>query len=157
MPTAIHYHFRQSFKVPAKKAFNWCVDYQPGPIDHDLMGERNADRKISYLSDSTLILTDTFQVGNSQVEKQKLVQLYPKKLFWTATHLTGPAKYSQFVYQITAESKDASHMDFNGLFLDYTHEKLGKAESEKLAKQLCKEDATGWKLLAKAMSKDLGE
>ncbi len=157
MPTAIHYHFKQNFKVPAKKAFEWCTDYQPGTSDHALMGEPTADRKISRLSGKTLLLIDSFPVGNEQVEKQKLVQMYPDMLFWTATHLTGPAKYSQFLYQITANGKGASHISFTGLFLDYTHEKLSKVEAVKLAEKFCREDAEGWKLLAKAMEKDFSK
>ncbi len=157
MPIAIHYHFKQNFKVSAKKAFEWCTDYQPGTFDHALMGEPTADRKISRLSDRTLLISDSFPVGNEKVKKQKLVQLYPDMLFWTATHLTGPAKYSQFLYQITADDKGTSHIDFTGQFLDYTHEILSKVEAKKLAKKFCREDAEGWKLLAKAMMRDFGK
>jgi hypothetical protein len=121
------------------------------------MGDQRAERKISRFSDSTIILTDKFHVGADSIQKQKLVQFYPDVLFWTSTHLTEPAKYSQFLYQITAESEEASHIDFTGLFLDYTHEKLSKAETEKLSQKLCKEDSEAWKLLAKAMEKDLGK
>ena len=156
MPTAIHYHFRQNFNVPARKAYYWCLDYQSGTDDHALMGESDADRKVSRLSDSTIILTDTFTVGGARIEKQKLVQMYPGMLFWTSTHLTGPARHSQFLYQITADGEDASHLDFTGLFLDYTHERMSKADARKLSDKLCKEDADGWKLLAKAVEKDLG-
>ncbi len=119
------------------------------------MGEENAERKINRLSESTVIIIDTFQTDSGRVEKQKLVQLYPDKLFWTATHLTGPVMYSQFLYQITADGDDASHIDFTGLYLDYEHEKLSAADMKKLAQQLCKDDAWGWKLLAKAMEKEL--
>jgi hypothetical protein len=156
MPIAIHYHFRQNLNVPARKAYQWCLDYQPGSGDHALMGEPDADRKVSRLSDRTIILTDTFKVDARRVEKQKLVQMYPDMLFWTSTHLTGPARHSQFLYQITADGQDASHLDFTGLFLDYNHEKMSKADAQKLSNKLCKEDADGWKLLAKAMEEDLG-
>jgi len=121
------------------------------------MGDPKAGRKINYCSGSTIILTDTFQVGDCSVEKQKLVQLYPEMLFWTSTHLTGPAKYSQFLYQITAKGDNASQIDFTGVFLDYTHEKMSKAEMEKLSEKLCDEDANAWKLLAKAMKMDLSK
>jgi hypothetical protein len=155
MPTAIHYHFRQNLNVSAQKAYNWCVAYQSGSGDHTLMGEPDADRKISHLSDRTIILTDTFRVGESRVEKQKLVQMYPELLFWTNTHLTGPAPHSQFLYQIVADGEEASHLDFTGLLLDYTHEEMSKADAQRLSEKLCKEDADRWKLLAKAMEKDL--
>jgi hypothetical protein len=153
MPSAVHYHFIQRFPVSARKAFEWCTDYDPS--DHVLMGEEGAERKITHLSDSTVILTDTFLINGTRVEKQKLVQLYPANLFWTSTHLTGPVKYSQFLYQITPDGEEASHIEFTGIYLDSTHEKLTAAEEKKLADQLCAEDAWAWKLLAKAMVKDL--
>jgi hypothetical protein len=153
MPRAVHYHFTQRFAFSARKAYDWCTDFDPG--DHVLMGEENAERKISRPSDSTIILTDTFQVDGKRVEKQKLVQLYPHQLFWTATHLSGPAKFSQFLYKITSEGDEASRLDFTGLFLDYANESMKNAEVKALADQLCEEDAWGWKLLAKAMAKDL--
>jgi hypothetical protein len=153
LPIAIHYHFRQRFAVSARKAFEWCTNYSPK--DHELMGDLNAERKISRYSESTIILTDTFHVDGCSFEKQKLVQLYPEKLFWTSTHLMGPAKYSQFLYQITAEGNDTSNIDFTGVFFDHTHDKMDKAEKEKLSEKLCNEDAEAWILLTKAMEKDL--
>jgi hypothetical protein len=154
MSTAIYYHFRQNLNVPARKAYSWCVDYQPGSGDHKLMGNPDADRKISRLSDRTIILTDTFRIGESPVEKQKLVQMYPELLFWTNTHLTGPARHSQFLYQIAEDGEEVSHLDFTGLSLDYTHEEMSKADAQRLSEKLCKEDADCWKLLAEAMKKD---
>ena len=155
MPTPIYYHFRQHFNVPARKAFEWCTTYTPG--DHALMGGKKASRKIETITDRTVILTDTFNIGtDKQVEKQKLVQLYPETLFWTSTHLSGPAKHSQFIYQITAGSGDHSHLDFTGLFLDYVNEKISEADTAKLAEKACKEDAGSWVLLAKAMEQELG-
>jgi len=156
MPIAIHYHFRQNFNVAARKVYDWCIDYMPGTSDHELMGEPDADRKVRPISDHTIILTDTFKVGDNRVEKQKLVLMYPEMLFWTCTHLTGSALHSQFLYQITADGEDASHLDFTALVLDYMHEKMRKADAERLSDKLCKEDADAWKLLAKAVGKDLG-
>ncbi len=152
MPSAVHYHFTQKFSANAKKAFEWCTNYDPG--DHFLMGEENAERKIKRLSKSTVILKDTFQTKTGRVEKKKLVQIYPDQLFWTATHLTGPVKYSQFLYKITPE-ENGSKLDFTGLYLDYENQNLNESENKKLAQQLCKEDAEAWKLLAKSMTKEL--
>ncbi len=154
MPTPIYYHFQQRFNVSARKAYEWCTNYGPG--DHALMGERDASRKIEPLTERTVILTDKFNVGTKkQIEKQKLVQLYPEMLFWTSTHISGPAKHSQFIYQITAEGDDTSHLDFTGLFLDYAHDRMSKADAEKLAEKTCKDDAAAWVLLAKAMEQDV--
>jgi len=66
------------------------------------MGDEAAERQITRLADATIILSDIFHTGKGYVEKQKLVQLYPDRLCWIATHLTGPNKYSQFIYEISA-------------------------------------------------------
>ncbi len=155
MPCPIRYHFTICFNVPARKAFQWCTDYAAG--DHELMGKAEATRVVTFIAESTVILTDTFQVEGRSVEKQKVVELYPDRLCWNATHLTGPTKYSQFLYEITADDEDESHLDFTGLFLDYKNENLDKTSVKTLARKLRAEDAYGWKLLAKAMEKELGK
>ena len=122
MPTPIYYNFQQRFNVPAHKAFEWCTTYTPE--DHVLMGAKGVIRKIEHITDRTVILTDTFNTGAvNQFEKPKLVQIYPETLFWTSTHISGPAKHSQFIYQITAESHNISNLDFTGLFIDYGDKK----------------------------------
>jgi len=101
-------------------------------------------------------LTDTFSIGaDNQIEKQKLVQIYPDILFWTSTHISGPAKHSQFIYQITAEADNISNLDFRGLFLDYGDKKISESDAAKLIEKTCKEDARAWGLLAKAMEQDI--
>ena len=154
MPTSIYYNFQQRFNVPARKAFEWCTTYTPS--DYILMGEKGASRRIEHITDLTVILTDTFNTGaDNQIEKQKLVQFYPDKLFWTSTHISGPAKHSQFLYQITAEAVNLSSLDFTGLFLDFRDKKMSESDAAKLGEKICKEDARAWELLAKAMEKEL--
>ncbi len=151
MPVSVRYHFNQHFAFPAPLAFDWCTTFDPK--DHQLMGDQHAQRQISQLADGSLLLKDTFHTPAGAVEKQKLVQLYQEQLMWTSTHLTGPNKHSQFLYQITPEDKDASTLHFTALHLEYTH----KADAKLLAERLCKEDAAAWKLLAKAMETDLAD
>lgn len=140
--------------MAARKAFEWCTTYTPG--DHALMGEKDVSREIENITDRTVMLTDTFNIGaDNQIEKQKLVQIYPEILFWTSTHLNGPAKHSQFIYKISAEAVDNSYLDFTGLLLDYRDEKMSEADTAKLAEKACKEDAGSWVLLAKAMEQEL--
>ena len=115
------------------------------------MNEEGAKRQIIQIADGTIILKDTFSTPTGTIEKQKLVQLYPDDLAWTSTHLTGPNKYSQFLYRISAKGDDASILDFTGLHLEYSNE----ADVELLAKQFCREDAAAWKLLAKAMAEEI--
>jgi hypothetical protein len=155
MPCSIRYRFSQRFSVPARKAYKWCTEYDPQ--DPALMGEDAAERQITHLTDTTIILTDIFHTSNGRVEKQKLVQLYPDRLSWISTHLTGPNKYSQFIYEISAESDGASRLDFTGLHLEYEKENLDSKGIKSLADKLKEEDSAVWTLLAKVMAKELGK
>lgn len=150
MPFLVRYHFNQPFHVPAQKAFNWCTSFDIK--DNLLMGEKNAERQIIHLAHCSIIIKDTFHTPTGSIEKQKLVKLYYGKLTWTSTHLTGPTKHSQFLYQNTPKGKDASVLNFTALHLEYAE----KAKGESLAKQLCREDAAAWKLLAKAIEEEYG-
>ncbi len=118
------------------------------------MGEKNAEREVTRLAEGTVILTDVFH-ATGYVEKEKLVQLYPDQLRWISTHLTGPNKYSQFIYEISEEGANASRLDFIGLHLEYVKENLDEADIKLLAEKLCKEDSQVWRLLARAMAKEL--
>ncbi len=148
MALEVRYHFTQRFAVSAQKAFDWCTDFNPN--DHVLMGDENAERHISRITVDTLILKGTFYLSGGSVEKQKLVQLYPDELSWTSTHLTGPNKYSQFLYRITPKGEDKSALYFTAAHIEYDE----NADAELIADRLCKEDAAAWKLLAKAMAED---
>jgi|WetSurMetagenome_2_1015567.scaffolds.fasta_scaffold75238_1 hypothetical protein len=148
MPIPVRYHFTQRFSVSAKEAFDWCTDFDSQ--DHMLMGDKAAERQITYIADGVIILKDSFASFSGAIEKQKLVLLYPKEYKWTSTHLTGPNKHSQFLYQITPQGKDASVLTFTALHLEYDE----KEDAKLLAERLCKEDAYAWKLLAAAMAED---
>ena len=154
MPYTIRYHFSQHFAVPAKAAYEWCTDYRPD--DHSLMGNPDAKRIVTWLTDSTVLLKETIPTSTGTVEKEKLVHLYPDRLMWVNTHLTGPNKYSQFIYQLSEETKGASRLDFNALHIEHK-EKLTQQEIEHLQIELCHADSNMWKLLAKAMTKDLNK
>ena len=144
MPLTVRYHFTQTFAVSAKNAFDWCTSFDSK--DYLLMGEDGVERLITRLGDATIILKDIF----SSYQKEKLVQLYPNQLSWISTHLSGPNKYSQFLYQITPKTKDSSVLHFTALHLEYD----SKADAKTLANKLCGEDADAWKLLAKAMENE---
>jgi hypothetical protein len=153
MQKAFRYHFTQLFRVPAKKAYLWCTEYNPE--DHKLMNENNAQRQIEFVSDGSILLTETFHTPSGTVEKQKLVQLYPERLMWVSTHLSGPNKHSQLIYEITAENDGASRLDFTALHLEQG-EKLDAAGVKAFAAKLKKADSAIWKLLAKAMENEIG-
>jgi hypothetical protein len=151
MPLHVRYTFTKRFSVSAKKAFQWCTSFDPS--DHLLMGNPNAQRQIFPLVDGALILKDIYSSSEGTVEKQKLVVLYPDQLTWTSTHLTGPNKHSQFLYQITPQGKTNSVLTFTAMHLENDE----KADAKALAERLCREDAGVWAFLAGAMEKGLGQ
>ena len=155
MPHSIYYRFSQRFSVPAAKAYEWCTYYDPQ--DHALM-RANAKREIVHISEDRILLIDTYYNKNEKVTKQKLVCLYPNRLLWTSTHLTGPNKYSQFLYEIVPESKRVCHLDFTGMQIEHNNGKtLSKKEIKTLARRLKKEDSAAWRLLAAAMEREFTE
>jgi hypothetical protein len=135
MPLAVRYKFKQRFAVSAQKAFEWCTSFDPQ--DHALMGDKGAERHVTLVTKGTIILQDVFPSKAGKVEKQKLVQLYPDQLSWVSTHLTGPNKYSQFLYRISPRGNSSSVLEFTGLHLDYE----GKEDAQSLAIRLRSEDA----------------
>jgi hypothetical protein len=154
MPQSINYHFTQRFSQPAHKAYKWCTGFTPQ--DQALMGEKNATRKVQKIAENTVILKDEFHAESGTVTKHKLVCLYPKRLMWTSTHLTGPAKHSQFIYEITATSKKTSILSFTALHIAYhIKENTEKTEAKVLSEKLRKEDSNVWKDLAAQMKKEL--
>lgn len=153
MPVSIRYRFTQTFHFSAKDAFDWCTDF--APQDHALMGDPNAERKVVHVSEGVMVLEEVFHTAEGDVSKQKLVTLYPDRLSWASTHLTGPNKHSQFLYQITIV-KGGSQLEFTGLHIDYG-KNLTAAEVAALSERLCREDAEAWRLLAAAMAKDFAK
>ncbi len=145
---SVPYGFVQRFKVAAPDAFAWCVDYDPD--DLNLMGEKGR-RKIQRVSKNTVLLTDSFP----KFTKKKLVHIYPEKHFWTAVHVAGPIKYSQFLYQIVEEGGNSSHLEFTGFQLNHDKNLPTQREISRIAKKLEREDSTAWKRLARQMEKDL--
>jgi hypothetical protein len=83
-----------------------------------------------------------------------MVQCYPDQRRWVSTHLSGPNKYSQYIYEILAE-KDNSTLEFTANHLEY--QKLSGKATEQLSEKLCKHDLDIWTLLAKAMEKELNQ
>ena len=155
MLQTILYHFSQSFPVSAQKAYQWSTDFTPQ--DHFLMGEVNAERQVIHLSDDTVVLKEIFHSSNGDIEKRKLVHLYPDQFSWISTHLTGPNKYSQFIYEISAEGNNASRLTFTAHHIENKQETMSKADIAMLADKLCKYDSNAWKLLAKAMENELNK
>ncbi len=147
----IRYKFSQTFNASIEEAYQWCTDYTPS--DHALMAQSKATRQIKKLSDATILLTDTFQNAEEAVVKEKLVQLYPDTHMWIATHIGGPNKHSQFLYEIVATGEEKSRLYFTAQHLE-NRDNMSQKEIAELSKQLCSYDAEIWKRLAAAMQKD---
>jgi hypothetical protein len=148
---SIHYSFSQRFHVPARAAFDWCVDYRPD--DWERMGKRGT-RKIRRINEDTLVLTDTYPGQRGPVTKTRLVRLNPQLLAWTNTHIAGPNRHSQFWYQIVEEGKGRSRLDFTGLQVNYGKRPSATTIAE-MAGELRNDDSRMWVLLAREMHKDL--
>jgi len=154
MLQSIQYRFSQKFNLPARKAYEWCTEFTPG--DPVLMREKNVTREVQLITENTFILTDKFQVGGETTVKQKLVCLYPNRLMWTSTHLTGPAKHSQFIYEIKSVTRITSRLKFTALHLARDiKEATAKTDIEELAEELRKADSDVWKNLAREMEKEM--
>lgn len=151
MPYTLRYRFSQHFDISAQEAYNWCTDFRPE--DHTFMGEENAKREVRWLTDSTIILKETFHIGKGEVVKEKLVQLYPDRFMWVSTHISGVNVYSQFIYEIIPEA-EGSRLDFTALHIEHT-KPLSEKRFEALAAKLLSYDSDVWKNLAKTMEKEL--
>ena len=146
---AVHYTFSQHFDFPARRAYEWCTDFEPGDIE---LGGQSGARRIRWLNEDTVVLTDTYFDGKSKVVKKRLVRLYPKILSWTNTRISVDGKYSQFLYQILPE-RGGSRLVFTGNQLFPGAASASKRASR--AKQIRKEDSAEWRIFARAMAKDL--
>lgn len=153
MPLAtIRFRFSQRFPFPARAVYDWCVDFQPDDVAR--LGRRGR-RRIERLNDDTFLLTDTFLTDDGgRVVKQRLVCLYPERLSWNNTHTKGPSRHSQFLYEIVPEGDDACRLDFTGRQL-VEMDAIDARRKAELARSIRREDSATWKLLARALAKEL--
>jgi len=150
MASSVTYKFSQRFDVGAREAYKWCTDYEPD--DLALMKE-NGERKIQRISDDTIILTEVIYQNKKKINKTKLVKLNPDRLSWYNIQISGPNRYSAFLYEIIPESRRRSKLNFTGLMLVYGT-KLSSNRLKHIGHAERQYDSEAWKLLAKAMAKD---
>jgi hypothetical protein len=148
----VHFGFSQRFPFPAAEAYEWCTDYDPGDIA--LEGMKGV-RRVEWTDDDTVILTDTVDSDGRKITKVKVVRLYPKLLMWTNTRISGPGKYSQFIYQIVSEGENASRLDYNGAQIEEAEKIPSSSKVAAMSKNIAEEDSQAWVNLAAAMKKDL--
>ena len=100
------------------------------------------------------MLTDTRYIDGKSITKKKLIRLDPKRLFWSNTHLTGPNKHSQFLYQIVSLGAKST-LEFTGLEVNYSKAMVSQKKIKSMEGEAREEDSAIWKKLAKSMEKDL--
>lgn len=148
----VPFRFRQRFPFPAQAVYDWSTDYQPGDIA--LFGQQGR-RRVERLNERTLLLTDTFfGADGAKTVKQKLVHLYPERLAWTNTHIKGPSRHSQFLYELFAEGDRASRLEFTGRQMVRMDE-VDPRRVRELSRELQREDGAIWKRLARELATDL--
>jgi len=146
---SITYKFGQLLPAPARQAYLWCTDYKPD--DLALMGMKGR-RKIERLSSDTIILRETVERGGKKIRKIKLVKLDPANLSWYNIQISGPNKYSAFLYQIHPINRRMSKLNFTGLMVFYSKSQLTPRVIKEIANAERKGDAMAWKLLAQVMA-----
>ncbi|MCS4538171.1 MAG: hypothetical protein HYY67_04875 [Thaumarchaeota archaeon] len=137
--------------MPSKDAFEWCTDYREN--DFSIMGMKGK-RQIRKVSNDVIILTDIIYNNGKSITKKKLVRLDARKLFWSNTHLAGPNKHSQFLYQIIPIGKK-SKLEFTGPQVNYSKTEVSQKEIKLIQKEAEEEDSAIWKRLAKKIEGDL--
>lgn len=148
----LRYEFSQHFHVPAAKAFEWLTDY--GPRDHTLMGHKGV-RKVTRVSDDTIILDDTVYPDGKAVHKRKLIKTDRKRLAYYNIHLTGPTKNSLYTYSIVSEGEGESRLDYTGYEIFQTRKPPTKMRLAVLAADEEVNWTREWGRLAKAMEREL--
>jgi hypothetical protein len=153
MPSfTIHFGFSQRFPFPAAEAYEWCTDYDAGDI---VLEGMKGVRRVEWTDTATVILTDTVDADGGKTTKIKVVRLYPKLLMWTNTRISDPGKYSQFIYQIVPEGKNASRLDYNGAQIEEREKVPSSSEIAAMSEKIAEEDSQAWVNLAAAMEKDM--
>jgi hypothetical protein len=107
-------------------------------------------RKIERISSDTIILREVVDRSGKDVQKMKLIKLHPAALSWHNVQISGPNKYSEFLYQIEPINRRASRLNFTGLMVIYGE--LTKRAMRKIAISERRSDSNAWKLLAKVMA-----
>jgi hypothetical protein len=154
----IEYHFTTKLPADAARAFKWATNFQA--TDLELMGF-NAKRSVQILTKDSLLLTDSFGSDpfavrpGARVTKVKLVHLLPAGRRWTSTHVTGPTRNSQFLYEIVPRGRTKSLLRYTGVQLESVSRRPTAGSVAKRVRELTRIDSRSWRKLAIVMGKDL--
>jgi hypothetical protein len=151
----ITYRFSTKLSASRAAAYRWATDYRT--TDFRLLGFKGG-RKVERLSENLVLLTDTFTSDpfdsrpGAQAVKVKLVHLYPDRWSWTATHVAGPAQYSQFLYQLARRGSRGSTLHFTGSQVERVGRRLSPTALARRTRQLRREDSELWDRLSAALA-----
>jgi hypothetical protein len=152
------YRFDTRLAASRPRAYRWATDYRPN--DFELSGIKGS-RKVEPLADDLILLTDSFEADpfdprpGARTVKIKLVHLFPDRWRWTATHLAGPAKYSQFLYELASRGPAASTLHFTGNQVEPVDARPTQSSIRRRAQELRREDSQLWASLSAALARDL--
>jgi hypothetical protein len=151
----IRYGFSMRLPAPRDWTYRWATDYRPG--DFDIMGLK-ARRRVEQLSTDLVLLTDSFNVDPFHTGpatgsvKEKLVHLYPATYSWTSTHISGPAKFSQFLYELSPDGSRSSKFRYTGAQVEQTRSAPTRSSVAARARTLRTEDVKIWRNLRKSIA-----
>lgn len=151
------YRFTTDLAAPRPWAYRWATDYRP--TDFQLSGIP-ATRKVERLATNLILLTDSFDSDpfdprpGVRTVKEKLVHLYPYRWAWTSTHVSGPARYSQFLYELTPRGKTACTLHFTGSQVEAVKARPTPSSIARRTHELEREDSQLWVRLATALAED---
>jgi hypothetical protein len=146
------YEFSQPFKVPADQAFIWCTDYDSE--DQTLMGLKGF-RKVTRISDDTVILEDTLYPKGKAVTKKKLVKIDKERMTYFNFHMTGANKNSLYFYRIIPEGDGKSRLEYTGYELTYPKRAPTKKQLAAAAMADAASRTKEWGRLAEAMEREV--
>jgi len=147
---SVIYKFSQRLPLPARQAYRWCTDYKPN--DLSLMNMKGL-RQIERISSDTIILREVVDQGGKDMKKIKLIKLHPTAFSWHNVQISGPNKYSEFLYQIEPINRRTSKLNFTGVMVIYSKLNLNQRAIRQIASSERRSDSTAWKLLAKVMAR----
>jgi hypothetical protein len=146
------YEFSQRFNVPAAQAFEWCTDYDPK--DHNLMGNKGF-RKVTRVSDDTVLLEDTTYQDGRAVTKKKVIKIDKERMTYFNFHTMGANKNSLYFYRIVPEGEGKSRLEYTGYELTYPKRAPTKKQLAATAEADAAARAEEWGRLAQAMEREL--
>jgi hypothetical protein len=153
----VTYQFDTRLPVSRARAFRWATDF--GPNDLQLAGLKCV-RKVERLATDLVLLTDTFAADpfssrrGARTVKTKLVHIYPDQWAWTSTHVSGPAKFSQFLYRLTPRGPAACTLTFTGSQVERVDRAPTPASLERRARELRREDSGLWAQFSALIAQD---